>query len=111
MPSSFEANPYVTRRGAEVLAAIADQANSLVQDLARLEPTLTGWAGVDDDYARQVRPQIRKTFKQTLDSGQQVTDAIVSVVDNTAGSAQHVDRAQDDAYEGIAAEQAHYGRH
>ncbi|GGR83532.1 hypothetical protein GCM10010269_23320 [Streptomyces humidus] len=111
MASSFEANPYLTRRGAQILADIAEHANALVNDLAHYKPMLTGWAGEDDDYAKQVGPNIRKSYRQTLSSGQQVTQAIVSVVDNTAGSGRHVERAQDEAFEGIAAEQAGYGRH
>ncbi|MFD9430115.1 hypothetical protein [Streptomyces sp. NPDC060002] len=111
MASSFEANPYLTRRGAQVLADIADHANALVNDLEHYRNTLTGWAGVDDDYAGQVGPQIKRNYRQTLDSGRQVTEAIVSVVGNTAGTAKHVERAQNEAYDGIAAEEAQYGRH
>ncbi|WP_159775436.1 hypothetical protein [Streptomyces sp. HM190] len=111
MASSFEANPHVTRQGAQLLADIADLANTLVADLERRRGTLTGWAGTDDDYAEQVGPQIRRTYRQTLDSGRQVTRAVVSVVGTTAGSARQVERAQNEAYDGIAAEAAQYGRH
>lgn len=107
--NSFEANPHLTRRGAVVMQSIAEQAHALVNDLASHHGMLTGWAGVDDDYARQVGPQIRKTYKQTTASGQQVTGAIISVVDNTAGSAAHVEKARDEAFEGIAAEASEYG--
>ncbi|MFJ9122400.1 hypothetical protein ACIRJO_43715 [Streptomyces sp. NPDC102394] len=107
--NSFEADPHLTRRGAEVMASIAEHAHALVNDLAHYQSALTGWAGVDDDYAKQVGPQIRKTYRQTMESGRQVTDAIVAVVDQTAGSASHVERARDEAFEGVAAEQAEYG--
>ncbi|MFF2210629.1 hypothetical protein [Streptomyces antibioticus] len=107
--NSFEADPHLTRRGAEVMRSIAEQANALVNDLARYQAMLTGWAGVDDEYAKQVGPQIRKTFKQTTNSGKQVIGAIVSVVEKTAGSAGHVEKARDDAFQGIAAESAEYG--
>ncbi|MFJ3671525.1 hypothetical protein ACIPSE_34190 [Streptomyces sp. NPDC090106] len=111
MASSFEANPYLTRRGAQVLADIADHANALVNALEHHRTTLTGWAGVDDDYAREVGPQIKRNYRQTLDSGRQVAEAIVSVVGNTVGTAKQVERAQNEAYDGIAAEEAQYGRH
>ncbi|MFF3503123.1 hypothetical protein [Streptomyces sp. NPDC003247] len=111
MANSFEANPYVTRRGAQLLADIADHANALVDDLEHHRTTLTGWAGTDDDYAETVGPQIKRNYRQTLTSGQQVVEAIVGIVGNTAGTARHVERAQNEAYDGIAAEEAQYGRH
>ncbi|MEU1518963.1 hypothetical protein ABZ490_43670 [Streptomyces sp. NPDC005811] len=107
--NSFEANPHVTRRGARVMQEIADQAHTLVNDLIRHHEMLTIWGGRDDDYAQQVRPQLAKTYRQISTSGKQVTGAILSVVDNTAGSAAHVEKARDEAYEGIAAEAAEYG--
>ncbi|MFJ2261086.1 hypothetical protein ACIOKD_22540 [Streptomyces sp. NPDC087844] len=110
--SSFEADPNLTRRGAEVLANIAEHAHALVNDLAHHRSALSGWAGQGDDYAQQVGPQIRTTYKRTLNSGRQITDAIVAVVDNTAGSARHVEKARTEAVDGIVDAQAAYdGRH
>ncbi|MET8946405.1 hypothetical protein ABZX30_23200 [Streptomyces sp. NPDC004542] len=107
--NSFQADPHRTRVGAKLLEDIARDAHEFVTAFAGHRNTLTGWAGDNDDYAQQVGPQIRKTYRQTMESGRQVIEAIVSVVDQTAGSATHVERARDEAFEGVAAEQAEYG--
>ncbi|MDQ0988455.1 hypothetical protein [Streptomyces sp. V2I9] len=79
MSNRYYANPNRIEAGTRQLEAIAELARKMTSDFLIESNGTSTWPGVDDDFAKQVRPQEKKDREATRETCEALGKAVAGI--------------------------------
>jgi hypothetical protein len=101
MSNAYSASPPALVAGTRQIEQISQLVNEMTNEFITDVSSTSGWAGHDDSYAKQMRPQEKQQREGSVQTGLSLSEAIVSIGDGTLTNLKSVLGTQSGALDAI----------
>ncbi|TXC99889.1 hypothetical protein [Streptomyces sp. ISID311] len=95
MAEEYTAEPAVIQAGVRQIDAISESVGDAVKQFWSDVNTTAGWFGVNDSFAKEIKPQETQEREGSIKTAQSLADAILAVSNGTTANLKNIKNTQE----------------